>query len=106
MTAHDAAKFGYLYLNEGRWDREQIVPAAWVEASTTNQSPTPGVYYGYQWWVMPWAGYYSAIGAQGQCIVVVPDLDMVVVFTSDTIPEDQHIPVLLLAFYVIPSVRS
>ncbi|MGD8968925.1 MAG: serine hydrolase, partial [Anaerolineae bacterium] len=106
MTPHDMAKFGYLYLNEGLWDGKQIVPAAWVEASTTNHSPTPGVYYGYQWWVMPWAGYYSAIGARGQYIVVLPELDMVVVFTSDLPPEDQHIPLLLLAFYVVPSARS
>lgn len=106
MTTHDMAKFGYLYLNHGLWDGKQIVSAAWVEASTTNHSPTPGVYYGYQWWVMPWAGYYSAIGARGQYIVVLPELDMVVVFTSDLPPEDQHIPLLLLAFYVVPSARS
>jgi CubicO group peptidase (beta-lactamase class C family) len=106
MTAHDMAKFGYLYLNDGLWDGKQIVPAGWVEASTTNHSPTPGVCYGYQWWVMPWAGYYSAIGARGQYIVVLPELDMVVVFTSDLMPEDQHIPLLLLAFYIMPSATS
>jgi CubicO group peptidase (beta-lactamase class C family) len=100
------AKFGYLYLNEGMWDGEQIVPTAWVKASTTNHSPSPQIYYGYQWWVMPWAGYYSAIGARGQYIIVLPELDMVVVFTSDLIPEDQFIPLLLLAFYVIPSAIS
>jgi len=106
MTPHDMAKFGYLYLNEGLWDGEQIVPTAWVKASTTNHSPSPPIYYGYQWWVMPWAGYYSAIGARGQYIIVLPELDMVVVFTSDLIPEDQFIPLLLLAFYVIPSAIS
>jgi CubicO group peptidase (beta-lactamase class C family) len=103
MTPHDMAKFGYLYLNEGMWDGEQIVPTAWVNASTANHSPTPQTYYGYQWWVMPWAGYYSAIGARGQYITVLPELDMVVVFTSDLVPEDQYIPLLLLAFYVIPA---
>jgi CubicO group peptidase (beta-lactamase class C family) len=106
LTPRDMAKFGYLYLNEGQWDGKQIVPAAWVEASTTNHSPTPDTYYGYQWWVMPWAGYYSAIGARGQYIVVLPELDMVVTFTSDLAPEDQHVPLLLLAFYVIPSAES
>ena len=105
MTPHDMAKFGYLYLNEGLWDGEQIVPTAWVKASTTNHSPTPGMYYGYQWWVMPWAGYYSAIGGGGQYIVVVPELDMVGVFTSDLQPEDAYTPLLLLAFYVIPAAQ-
>ncbi len=105
MTPHDMAKFGYLYLNEGLWDGEQIVPAAWVKASTTNHSPTPEIYYGYQWWVMPWAGYYSAIGARGQYIAVLPELDMVAVFTSDLKPEDAYTPLLLLAFYVIPAAQ-
>jgi CubicO group peptidase (beta-lactamase class C family) len=106
MTPHDMAKFGYLYLNQGLWDGEQIVPAAWVKASTANHSPTPETYYGYQWWVMPWAGYYSAIGARGQYIIVLPELDMVAVFTSDLTPDDQYTPLLLLAFYVIPSAKS
>ena len=100
------AKFGYLYLNEGLWDGRQIVPAAWVEASTRNHSPTPGMYYGYQWWVMPWAGYYSAIGGGGQYIIVLPELDMVVVFTSDLTPDEQYTPLLLLLFYVIPAAKS
>lgn len=105
MKPHEMAKFGYLYLNEGLWDGEQIVPAAWVRASTTNHSPTPGMYYGYQWWVMPWAGYYSAIGGGGQHIVVMPELDLVVIFTSDLKPEDTYTPLLLLAFYVIPAAQ-
>jgi CubicO group peptidase (beta-lactamase class C family) len=105
MTPHDMAKFGYLYLNEGLWDGEQIVSAAWVKASTTNHSPTPGIYYGYQWWVMPWAGYYSAIGAHGQYITVLPELDMVAVFTSGLQPEDQYTPLLLLAVYIIPAAQ-
>ena len=86
MTPHDMAKFGYLYLNGGLWDGKQVVSTAWVAASTVNRSPTPGTYYGYQWWVMPWARYYSAIGARGQYIIVLPELDIVVVFTSDLMP--------------------
>jgi CubicO group peptidase (beta-lactamase class C family) len=105
MTPHEMAKFGYLYLNEGLWDGEQIVPAAWVKASTTNHSPTPGMYYGYQWWVVPWAGYYTASGGAGQYIMVLPELDMVVVFASDLVPDDQYTPPLLLAFYIIPAAQ-
>jgi CubicO group peptidase (beta-lactamase class C family) len=112
MTPRDMAKFGYLYLNEGRWDGQQIVPEAWVKASTTSHYPTFETYfgeleYGYQWWIIPWAGYYSAIGALGQYIIVLPELDMVVVFTSNlTNDEDFFVPLLLLEIYVIPSVES
>jgi CubicO group peptidase (beta-lactamase class C family) len=103
MMPRDMAKFGYLYLNEGMWDGKQVVPAGWIKASTVNHSPTPQIYYGYQWWIMPWAGYYSAVGARGQYITVLPELDMVVVFTGDLDPEDVYTPVLLLAFYVLPA---
>ena len=54
LPARDLAKFGYLYLNGGRWDGGQVVPADYVRASTQPQSkPPPSVPadgYGYQWW--------------------------------------------------------
>lgn len=107
MAPYDMAKLGYLYLNEGQWDGQQIVPAAWVDVSTMSYSSTPlGGDYGYLWWVMPWGGYYTAMGAHGQYIVVSPELDMVVVFTSNLTTEDQLVPLLLLEFYVFPAVES
>ena len=35
MTARDMARFGYLYLRNGRWGDKQIIPATWVRRSTT-----------------------------------------------------------------------
>jgi CubicO group peptidase (beta-lactamase class C family) len=53
--ARDLAKLGYLYLNGGRWDGAQVVPAGYVRASSRPPSqPPPGAPvdgYGYQWWV-------------------------------------------------------
>lgn len=106
MTTRDMAKFGYLYLNGGRWDGEQIVSLDWVRESSTNHSPTQGLYYGYQWWLNPAQGYYAAVGALGQYIIVIPELDMVVVFTSGFPSEEEtYIPHLLLAFYIFPAVQ-
>jgi len=86
LTPRDMAKFGYLYLNDGRWAGERIVPAGYVEAATTYQSAGDAVggyaNYGYQWWITATdAGYpaYFALGYGGQHIFVVPDLDLVVV---------------------------
>ena len=71
MTPRDMAKFGYLYLNKGIWDGEQVVPAEWTEASTRKQTPSSGYGpYGYQWWIGPEA--YWALGFLGQRIVVIP----------------------------------
>ncbi len=86
LTARDMAKLGFLFLNGGRWDGQQIIPEEYVLASTTWQSAgdSTGGYaaYGYQWWVTATdAGYpaYFALGYGGQHIYVVPDLDLVVV---------------------------
>jgi CubicO group peptidase (beta-lactamase class C family) len=89
LPARDLAKLGYLYLNGGRWDGVQVVPAGYVRASTQRQSqPPPGGPfdgYGYQWWVTSDHGHPSflAHGLGGQFVQVIPDLDLVVVITSD-----------------------
>jgi CubicO group peptidase (beta-lactamase class C family) len=89
LPSRDLAKLGYLYLNGGRWDGVQVVPAGYVRASTQRQSqPPPGGRfdgYGYQWWVTSEHGHSSfvAVGYGGQFIQVIPDLDLVVVITSD-----------------------
>jgi CubicO group peptidase (beta-lactamase class C family) len=106
MRPRDMAKIGYLYLNEGRWDGEQVVPADWVRASTRKHiSGTLQEGYGYQWWVTS-DGPYMALGYAGQYIVVVPEHELVAVFTSDLAEEDFYIPQELLNAFVIPAVKS
>jgi CubicO group peptidase (beta-lactamase class C family) len=89
LPARDLAKLGYLYLNSGRWNGVQVIPAGYVRASTQRQSqppPSAGLHgYGYQWWVTSEQGHPSflAMGFGGQFVQVVPDLDLVVVITSD-----------------------
>ncbi len=103
MIPRDMAKFGYLFLNNGTWDGEQIVPSAWVQTSSETLS-TFDEYsgYSYQWWTYPAeiASVYSANGYVGQNIFVIPSLDMVVVFTSRTPTYPQ---VSLLFDYIIPA---
>jgi Beta-lactamase len=89
LPARDLAKFGYLYLNGGRWDTTQVVPADYVRASTQPHTDLPrlgpGGGYGYQWWtnsVNLHAGFV-AVGIGGQRILVIRDLDLVVVITTD-----------------------
>jgi CubicO group peptidase (beta-lactamase class C family) len=107
LTPHDMAKIGYLYLNEGRWDGEQVVSAEWVRASTREHIPAGTLEdgYGYQWWIDD-AGIYMALGYSGQYIVVVPDQDMVVVFISDLEEQDFYVPQGLLTDFIIPAAKS
>jgi CubicO group peptidase (beta-lactamase class C family) len=104
MRPQDMAKIGYLYLNEGRWDGQQIIPAEWVATSTHRQiAATITSGYGYQWWVSG-DGIYMAMGTAGQYIIVAPEIDLVVVFTSNL--EDSTIPFGLLYDFIIPAAKA
>jgi CubicO group peptidase (beta-lactamase class C family) len=106
MLPRDMAKFGYLYLNNGTWDDEQIVPKEWVQQSAATLRPFDILTgYSYQWWTYTndIANSYTARGYQGQFIFVVPSLDMVVVFTSSVPPDESELQAWLLYDYIIPS---
>jgi CubicO group peptidase (beta-lactamase class C family) len=106
LKPQDMAKFGLLYLNKGRWNGEQIIPAAWVEESTLKHiDSTLFNNYGYQWWIGS-SEYYVAVGYGGQFIYVVPEKNMVVVFTSVSPGRDFYIPNVLLNRYIIPAAVS
>jgi CubicO group peptidase (beta-lactamase class C family) len=107
MRPHDMAKIGLLYLRGGQWDGEAVVPSSWVEASTRKHiGATLQDGYGYQWWVDDENGAYMALGYAGQFIFVVPERDLVAVFTSDLSEDDFYVPQRLLNDYIVPAARS
>jgi CubicO group peptidase (beta-lactamase class C family) len=84
MSGRDFARFGLLNLRGGNWDGTQIVPSQWVDYERTPFVDAPE--YGAQWWVGQDASLprtFYADGFNGQRIVVVPDLDLVVVVLSN-----------------------
>ena len=96
LTPHDMAKFGFLMLNGGQWDGEQIIPADWVTESTTFQvTPLPendfggGTGYGYYWWLDEVGGLpsYFSLGYGESSIYVVPGLDLVMVAATAEVPD-------------------
>ena len=98
FSARDLAKFGFLYLNNGYWEGQSVVPEQWVKQSTEQhiqavRHPVYGTFgYGYHWWVKQVDGCSSfrAWGRRGQYIVVVPELDLVIAVTSN--PGQPHPP--------------
>lgn len=89
LKARDLAKFGYLYLHRGKWNGKQVIPQDWVAASTqTRVELAPGQGYGYLWWLGSFEikgrqlKVVNAEGLGGQLINLVPELDLMVVFTS------------------------
>ncbi|MDC3268494.1 beta-lactamase family protein [Gammaproteobacteria bacterium] len=92
-TLRDYAKFGELYLNRGKWNGEQVVPASWVDASHTTDGPhlKPGESelssspwgYGLQWWVPGFPDTdYTASGVYNQYIYIDPLTNVVIAKTS------------------------
>ncbi len=100
LYPRDMAKLGYLYLHEGKWGERQIVSSAWVRSSfETRAMVREGVGYGFSWWLnlartprIP-----EAEGRGGQRIAVVPDKDLVVVYSSGGADTDDVSPTLLKA---------
>lgn len=92
-TARDWARYGQLYLQDGVWNGEQILPEGWVSYTRTS-GPSSGGIYGAHWRLnMGHKEYkdgpedlFSANGYQGQRVFVIPSLDLVIVrlgFNSD-----------------------
>ncbi|MGH3881551.1 MAG: serine hydrolase domain-containing protein [Actinophytocola sp.] len=91
-TPRELAKFGLLYLDDGRWNGRQLVPADWVAASMADQVDAGAPFsYGYDFWLRDIAGHHVAMawGFGGQMIYIVEDLDLVVVMTTNTRDFDQ-----------------
>lgn len=94
FTARDAARFGLMYLNDGRHEGKQIVPADWVRESLKVYSKDAfdesrlvfrDIGYGYQWWSAR-AGNHRfdyAWGHGGQLMILLHELDMIVLVLSD-----------------------
>ncbi|MBW2488513.1 MAG: serine hydrolase, partial [Deltaproteobacteria bacterium] len=106
MRPRDMAKFGYLYLNNGLWEGKQIISARWVKDSTRKHASTKGpMDYGYQWWTMG-SGAYTALGYYGQFIIVVPQKNIVAVFTGLLDQKDIFTPSVFLRSNIIPAIKS
>ena len=98
LKARDAAKFGFLYLNNGKWKNEQIIPEYWVNESTKAKIEIENErYYGYLWFVGHFevqgeriSHFYTA-GFGGQSIFIVPSLNLMIVFLCWNNPRDADI---------------
>ncbi|MEQ9315498.1 MAG: serine hydrolase [Henriciella sp.] len=93
-SARDFAKFGYLYLRDGVWEGERLLPQGWVDFSRSDPVATEANVYGGGWWITtggaepfpsyqrrnlpPWDSF-AAEGHEGQTLYVVPSRDLIIV---------------------------
>ncbi|WP_244296102.1 serine hydrolase domain-containing protein [Pannonibacter phragmitetus] len=83
-TARDHARFGLMFLNQGKSSGKQVVPADWVKEATVPSEgnepagPEEQLGYQYQWWTFPESDAYSALGLFHQYIYVDPTNNLVI----------------------------
>ena len=115
------AKFGQLFLDKGEWNNEQVISEEWCTLSTSRHVD-PNEYsndfnwsdgYGFQWWQKDYASggktYHSffASGWGGQLIVVIPEIDIVIVFTGGNYYTAEKISCYsIVEDYIIPSLTE
>ena len=99
MTAKDMLKFGELYLKNGIYGSNQLLPAQWVKTSTIKKTGMIGTYYsgwnkeygyGYLWWVRRLGNKIDipfAMGHGGQRIVIMPNVNAVLVTQAEPNPK-------------------
>jgi CubicO group peptidase (beta-lactamase class C family) len=102
-------------LQRGQWNGQQIVPAQWVDASTTPQIAPPDnvAFYGYHWWLgrslvgNREVSWFAGTGVGGQRICIVPALDLVVAMTGGSYKTPERVPPLaIFNRYVLAAVRG
>lgn len=81
LTLTEMAKFGQLYLQNGQWKGQQLIPKSWVEASSKDQVEGTNASYGLGFWVGP-GNTYRADGKYSQYILMAPDKKAVVAITA------------------------
>ena len=87
LQPRDIAKIGYLYVRNGVWGGNQLVPAAWIDKVShatvdMNAAWDPELRYSNLFWAFPSKHIYMAVGFHRQVIMVFPDLDIVAVTTG------------------------
>jgi CubicO group peptidase (beta-lactamase class C family) len=114
LKPEDLARFGLLYAHDGMWDEKRILPANWVSATMAPSIAVPDAEswkYGFQWWLMryteaPEKYAYTGLGYGGQRLIVLPEYDLVAVFTGWNIYDKPSLSADLLLDRLLKSVRK
>ena len=110
--ARDFARIAQLYLQDGVWDGERLLPKGWRDFTRTPAPAWPGKEYGGMWWLnrnhefpVP-ADAFSMQGVGGQTTLVIPTHDLVVVrmghFKGTSVSDASLAKALTLLMKAVP----
>jgi CubicO group peptidase (beta-lactamase class C family) len=119
LTPRDMVRIGAMMLDQGVWEENRIISEAWVSKCMTPYAGNTGIKvpgedfgklgYAYTWWTKHFTydgqdiGMYFALGWGGQKILVLPELDMVVVFTGANYNSNVH-NFKILERFILPGI--
>ena len=111
LTPSDLAKIGYLFLRGGRWEGRPLVSPEWVTQSTTPAIQAGQVKYGLKWWLFPYGPdggklAWLGLGYGGQWLIVIPEHEVVAVFTGWNIDENPALPAREMLDRLLAAVRK
>ena len=131
LRGRDLAKFGSLFLNDGQWNGRQVVPAEWVQRSTSRHFPFgaaagrdrlrtgPGAEgefgYAYFWWYSchptprGLVEARTAVGNGQQRVIILPGLDLVVTILAgryNDFTTGSTLGTRIVREHVIPAVKT
>ena len=99
-SARDYARFGYLYLRDGKWEANQVISKNWIDETRVPSNNTYGIYSNKFWIIDPTFrnGYglpddtYYCAGFGGQYILIIPSKDIVMVRLGETYRSENSDP--------------
>lgn len=120
LSTRDLANIGQLYLQKGQWEDQEIIPKTWIKDSVKLHVPDTKLYgngkqnrgFGYHWWILPYtvqektSRIYTALGYGGQRLFVVPDHNLVAVFTGWNIYESGALDIRVFQSFVLKSAET
>jgi len=116
LRPRDMLKLGVLFADDGRWHGRQVISTSWVHAALSEHSHVDNVSYGYFWW-RPWLNVETTSGSQhvdviaaqgngGQKIYLVPQYDLVAVFTAGGYNAESTPPNTIMAKIILPTLMA
>jgi CubicO group peptidase (beta-lactamase class C family) len=116
LRSRDMLKLGILFADNGRWHGRQVVSSSWAHTALAEHSHVDNVSYGYFWW-RPWLNVETAAGSQhvdviaaqgngGQKIYLVPQYDLVAVFTAGGYNAESTPPNTIMSKIILPALMA
>jgi CubicO group peptidase (beta-lactamase class C family) len=99
LRTRDIAKFGWLFLKDGKWKGKQIISEKWVKEAPVTHVTTKGRgrSYAFNWMTGNRTingkrfGYIASFGYGGQTLYIVPEYDLIIVFTCELSGRDSGV---------------